>query len=261
MSHPEHDRIAEEVRGWYRKPYPEMGYSVEQRPFGWYARNTAGSGMARVEVAEISAGDVAALVADARDYFGGATVTLHIDDRGLDSELQPALLAAGCQREQSTIYLAHVGELPDASAAQEIEVVMCDEALLEEHAIAKLKGFADSEQYPARAEVVEEMALRKAELAGNGRFAIARIGAKAASTIGWYTNDDAFIFDLATRVPYRHRGIATALLRYVLEREYLGGARSIVINADEDGRPAELYRRLGFTDEVYWRQQYSFTTR
>jgi len=256
VSHPEHDLVAEEVRGWYKNSYPEMGYSVERRPFGWYGRNTAAPGICRVDVADISGGDVVALLADARDYFGATTVTLHLDERRLDAELHPALVAAGCQREQDTIYLAHVGELPDASAAPEIEIVMCDEALLEEHAVAKRKGFADSEQDPTHAEVIEEVTLRKAELAGNGRFAIARVGSEAASTAGWYTSNDAFIFDLATRVPYRRRGIATALLRHVLEVEYRAGARSVVINADEDGRPAQLYRRLGFTDEVYWRRQY-----
>jgi GNAT superfamily N-acetyltransferase len=256
MRHPQHDEIATVVRGWYRTSYPEMGYRVERRRYGWYARNAAGAGMSRIEVGDISADDVPDLLANARDYFGAVYVTLHVDDRRLDAELGPALAAAGCQREQATVYLAHVGKLSDAPTTPAVDIVMCDEALLEEHAIAKLKGFADSEEEPSRAEVSDEVAVRLAELAGTGRFSIARLGGEAAATIGWYTGGDAFIFDLATRVPYRHHGIATGLIRYVIESEYADGARSVIINADEGGQPAQLYRRLGFTDEVCWRQQY-----
>jgi hypothetical protein len=30
----------------------------------------------------------------------------------------------------------------------------------------------------------------------------------------------------------------------------------VIITADEADRPIQLYRRLGFTDEVYWRGTY-----
>jgi ribosomal protein S18 acetylase RimI-like enzyme len=256
MRHPNHDEIVTAVSAWYRRSYPEMGYNVERRRYGWYSSNAASRTVGLVTVDDVSPDDVPTFLADVRAYFQSTIATLAVDDRMLDEQLGPVLMAAGCLRENATIYLAHVGELPEASVPQALEVVTCDETLLEEHAIAKRKGFANSEEDPLHAEVIEEMALRTAELAGNGRFAIARIGGEAASTIGWYSTDDAFIFDLATRVPYRHCGIATALIRHVLEAEYRDGARSVVINADEDGRPAQLYRRLGFTDEVYWRQAY-----
>jgi GNAT superfamily N-acetyltransferase len=258
VRHPQHDEIVTVVRGWYRRSYPEMGYVVEQRPYGWFGSNTAGSGMRRVEVAEVGAGDIPALLVDARAHFGNAELTLHVDDRHLDSQVGPALIAAGCRREQATVYLAHTAGLP---GTREIDIIMCDEALLEEHAIVKLKGFANSEVEPKGSEVTDEVELRKAELAGTGRFAIASIDGQAAGTVGWYTGNDAFIFDLATRVPYRRRGIAGALIRYVLESEYRGGARSVIINADEDGSPQHLYKRLGFSDEVYWRQQYRLPPR
>jgi len=57
-------------------------------------------------------------------------------------------------------------------------------------------------------------------------------------------------------VPFRRRGIATALLRHVLCEELSKGAQTVVINADETDRPIELYRSLGFTGEVYWRRPY-----
>jgi hypothetical protein len=38
------------------------------------------------------------------------------------------------------------------------------------------------------------------------------------------------------------------------------GCRSLIINAEDGGRPAELYRRLGFVDEIYWYQKYDLRT-
>ncbi len=37
---------------------------------------------------------------------------------------------------------------------------------------------------------------------------------------------------------------------------YAKGRRSVLINADPDDTPVQIYRRLGFTDEVYWRRRY-----
>ena len=35
------------------------------------------------------------------------------------------------------------------------------------------------------------------------------------------------------------------------------GCRSVLINADEGGRPEALYRQLGFSDEVHWRRPWT----
>src|ERR1700694_1606479 len=125
-----------------------MGYHVERRRYGWYSSNAASRTVRLVTVDDVSPDEVPPLIADVRGRFPNIVVMLAVDDRALDEQLGPALVAAGCLREHGTIYLAHEGELPEASAAPEIEVVMCDEALLEEHAVAKRKGFADSEQDP-----------------------------------------------------------------------------------------------------------------
>jgi GNAT superfamily N-acetyltransferase len=63
---------------------------------------------------------------------------------------------------------------------------------------------------------------------------------------------------VATRIPFRHRGIAKQLVSYVLADAYKQGIRAVIINADQTGMPIEIYRRLGFTDEVFWRQGYKF---
>jgi hypothetical protein len=36
--------------------------------------------------------------------------------------------------------------------------------------------------------------------------------------------------------------------------------RSLIINADDPGKPQELYRKMGFVDEIYWYQRYEFDT-
>jgi len=77
-----------------------------------------------------------------------------------------------------------------------------------------------------------------------------------AATIAWYDDPDVFIYNLATRVSYRGRGIARWLLCDLLTRSYARGCRSVILNADANDTPIQLYRRLGFTDEVYWRSQY-----
>lgn len=256
MRHPDHDAIVETIRGWYTRSYPEMGYLVEQRRFGWYSRNTVASSVGRVMMRSIQPDDVGPLLTDAREYYARALVTLYVDDRRLDEKLGPALVAAACGSEHGETYLAHVGPLPDAPAPPGLDVCDVTLELLEEYVVTKRKGFADSEVEPAPEEVAEELALRRAELAGQGRFAVARLIGEPVAVAGWYAGEDVHIFQLATRLPFRRRGIATALLRYVLDDSYRHGSRSVVINADEEGRPMQLYRRLGFTDEVYWRRPY-----
>ena len=64
------------------------------------------------------------------------------------------------------------------------------------------------------------------------------------------------MFNLGTRVPYRHQGIAQAMLARWVDAGTASGCRSLMINATEGGRPAELYRTMGFVDEIYWYQRY-----
>ena len=41
-----------------------------------------------------------------------------------------------------------------------------------------------------------------------------------------------------------------------IERSQREGTRSVVISGGEADTPIDLYRQLGFTDEVYWRATY-----
>jgi ribosomal protein S18 acetylase RimI-like enzyme len=85
---------------------------------------------------------------------------------------------------------------------------------------------------------------------------LGRLEGEPAGIIGWYEGEDRHIFLLATRVPFRKRGIGRYLLCAALRDAYARGARSVIISADPDDTPVQLYRRLGFTDEVYWRDRY-----
>ena len=114
-------------------------------------------------------------------------------------------------------------------------------------------GFDDSEDEPSREGIDAELRQRAAEAAGSGRFLLARVGNEPAAICGLHDEDERFVFLLATRVPYRHRGIARALLEHVR-----GGAdpRPTLINCTEGGRPEALYRSLGFTDVVHRRHEF-----
>ena len=57
------------------------------------------------------------------------------------------------------------------------------------------------------------------------------------------------------------QGIARRLLCDAVAEGYARGCRSVLINTDEKDTPTELYRRLGFTDEIYWTQEYVLNAR
>jgi GNAT superfamily N-acetyltransferase len=254
MRHPQHDQIVEASRAWYRTSYAEMGYVVEERRFGWYNRNAAGGG--HVTLRPIRPEQASALFEDVQSYYEGRSVDLYIDDREVDATLGAVLTAVGYEAVSASSYLTYVGEPFEPPLPAGVAIEPAGREALREYALTKLKGFASSDDAPPEREVADEVALREAELHGEGRLLIARIDSEAASIAGWYTAGDALIFQLATRVGYRRRGIATALLATIVREELSNGARSVVINSDEDGEPIKLYRRLGFTDEVYWRRPY-----
>ena len=146
---------------------------------------------------------------------------------------------------------------PTSVAGLTIEEVTHENVL--DYQIAKLKGFANSEEQPDPADVESGLRLRRKELADNGRFLIARLESEPASIIGWYEGEDRVIFHLATRIPFRNRGLAKHLLCHVVSETYRMGYRSVMLFTDPLDTPINLYHRLGFTDEIYWRGRYDFT--
>ena len=197
-----------------------------------------------------------ALLADLRAFYGDGPATIMLDDRGMEATLGPALVAAGCVPRAAQTYLVHVGPVPEVRPVPGVTLEPVTEATIVEWSVAKLKGFANSEEEPDPERLRTEVLLREAELPEIGRFLLARVGREAASIMAWYEGEDRLIFLLATRVPFRNHGIARRLLTDLLADTYARGCRSILISCDPADTPIQLYRRLGFTDEVYWRRAY-----
>jgi GNAT superfamily N-acetyltransferase len=259
--HPAHDELVVEVSSWYREPTPEMGYDLVEGRFGWFNRPTStGRGRGTVR-SGVAAADVDALVAEAQDTIAADSLELACDDRATAAELGPALEERGFEPGLATVFLAYVGEPghfvsggPDGLA---IGDVARDGEELMVWGTAKIQAFADSEAPPVLEALERELAVRRAEMAGQARTSAARLGGEVAAICAFYEGIDRFVFLLGTRIPFRRRGIGRALLRYVVHGAAALGCRSVVINGDEGGRPAALYQRLGFTDEVHWRRSWA----
>jgi hypothetical protein len=254
MRHPEHDRLCDEVRSWYRAPSAAIGYAIERRRFGFYRHNTANPDSARLIVDGAAPSDVPAMLSETAEDFSDREVKIWIDDQSADAVMGPALVAAGCARQNATIFLAHTGAAPHAAARADVSIEAVTTATLGEYVNAKLKGFANSEDEPAAERVAEETAVRAAELRGPGRFFIARVKGEAAAVLAYYAGDDRLIFNLATRVPMRGQGLARILLCGAIGR----GCRTTIINTDPEDTPVNWYRRLGFDDEIYWIMRYAY---
>ena len=241
---------------WYTRSIPEMGLYVQQRRFGFYQRQKD-TGRVRATVRHLPAEDVPRFLEDLREYSGQEGITFHIDDRELDGRLRPVLLESGCIPDVAEVFLAHTGGMALlTSEPEELSVEAVNTDTIEEAVRTERKGFADSEAEPDAEELRWRLTLRRAEMGGHGRFLLARIAGQPASVVAFYEGEDRFVHHLATRVPFRRQGIASRLLWEVLAGARECGCRSTIISAAEKGRPVDLYRSLGFTDEVYWRREY-----
>ena len=251
--HPAHDDLVQEVRSWYIHDYPGLGKVVERRRFGYYSQIQK-TGYCDIHIVEpFDPAEASAFLADVRAFYGERRVHIFTHGRAVDRRLSDGLGQAGCTRGGAKLYLAHVntGESPMAeSGPGRIEPVTRRNLL--DYAITKLKAFADSEEEPERAAVEANMALRRAELDADGSFLIARVGDESAGIIGWYEGADRYIFNLATRTPFRNQGIARQLLSYVMADTYALSKRSLLIATDPTDTPVQFYRRMGFVDEIYW---------
>ena len=256
LRHPEHDRLHEEVSSWYQTSVPGLGYHAEPRRFGVYRRHAEQLDSGLIIVKSIAPDEVPDFLADASSYFDYRPVAIWIDDKDVDGVLGPVLVAAGCAIEKANTHLAHVGPSPKRVERSGITVEHVTAETVVDYAIVKLKGFANSEDEPTAVDLEEELSVRRRELASLGRFLVARVGDEPAAILGYYDGDDRLIFNLATRTPFRMKGIAMHLLSGVVADSYDRGCRSVIINTDPSDTPIRWYRRLGFTDEVYWRRSY-----
>jgi GNAT superfamily N-acetyltransferase len=241
--HPQHDAVAQTVASWYEAEHPEQGYEVEHRRFGSYRTNRFEPGWGAVTAIDVD--DASELLRDVDAFFGDRPVSLQFTRKPAARE---QIVAAGWCDEEETVYLAHVGAFPPTPA---FHVEPIEPSTIDAFARVRVQSFADSEDEPDPAALDAEITSRRAELRGDGRGLIARVAAQPAAMCAYYAKLDHFVFLLGTRVPFRGRGIASAILGRVVESAHRAGARSVVINARAGGGPEQLYRRLGFSAEVY----------
>lgn len=254
--HRRHDELVSELGLWYTRSVPEMGFYVEERRFGFYQRQKD-TGRVRATVRHLPVADVPRFLKDLRAYSGEEEIRFHVDDRVFDWRIGPVLVESGCTPDVAEVFLAHTGGIPFlASEPEDLSVEAVNEDTIDEAMRTERRGFADSEAEPDAEELRQRLTLRRAEMGGQGRFLLARVAGEPASALGFYEGEDRYVHHLATRVPFRRRGIASRLLSEVLAGARERGCRSTIISAAENGYQVGLYRSLGFTDEVYWRREY-----
>jgi len=256
-AHPAHDDLVRTVRSWYICDFPALGKVVARRRFGYFSRIQQ-TDYCDIHILEpFDPAEVPAFIADVCAFYGRRRVLIFTHGQAVDTRLSDALEQAGCARGAGNLYLAHVNMgLPPAAESGPGRIEPVTPGNLRDYSVTKLKGFAGSEEEPDSAAVEADMAIRRAELNAGGAFLIARLGDEAAAIIGWYEGTDRYIFNLATRAPFRNRGIARHLLSRVLADTYALNKRSLLINTDPADTPVQFYRRIGFVDEIYWMRKW-----
>jgi GNAT superfamily N-acetyltransferase len=226
--HQAHDTIATIVRDWFHDPFEAMGYLAVPRQWGTYWNNS------QVYVSGLQVSEVGRFVGDLRTYFPDRAepIYIHIDNPKDDEQLGPAFLEAGCTGPSPEVFLAHVGPSPNDPVRSAIRLVPVSDENLASFADTKLRAWAGNEAEPGREEVQAEIARRKRELADTGRGLLALVDDVPAGFIWWHEEPSLvrWISQLATRVPFRKRGVAATMIRACLETAYLAGCITAVIS-------------------------------
>lgn len=199
---------------------------------------------------------LAAVLCEVEAMYAGVRVRVFVEGLDADRRLSEAFVSLGWTPADAHVILAHVGAVPWPPTVEGLRVERVTNATLREFNTVKLQGFADTDDPPGEDALAREATFREAEMQGVGRFLLARIDGEPASILAMYDDEDRDVFLLATRVSFRNRGIGTNLLTRVLREARDDGARSVVIGTNPDGKAIVLYRRLGFTDDVYYRRPY-----
>ena len=254
LVHPDHDALALEMRSWFTTSSLEINYEVTQHWYG-FLRNPEGPIGPRLILNIDDPLEVATALHEAQTSCVGQILTVWVDDHERGELLDGTLRAVGCRSIKATTHLALVGSLRAKPGPSNLRIESVDDARLEEWAITKIKSFDDREEQPNRERIAVEMSTRRAEMALT-QLQLARLDGEPVGVLAFYVGTDQLVFNLGTRVPFRHRGIAQAILSHWAEGG--GNCRSLIINADDPGRPQELYRSIGFVDEIYWYQKYEF---
>ena len=256
--HPFHDEIAKGLRELYSESIPEAGIVVERLASGLLRYSRANPTSCDIYLHDIQPAQVPELLERISTDFADRSLNIYVDDRARDARLGPRLVTGGIERHNATTILAYCGGAPQGVERDDVTIeTVSDDFALYEAVRTKLMAFANSEEEPQANAIEEEFAIRKSEMPVGARCVLARAEGEGAAMVSYYEMPDSLIFQLATRLPFRGRGIARHLMELTIRGRLGEGGRSVLVNCDEEGTPAKFYRRLGFVDEVYWRQRYS----
>jgi ribosomal protein S18 acetylase RimI-like enzyme len=257
--HPRHDALRAEHLERYRRSYPEAGYHVVERPYGWVQRHESTMHRAQLTLMPVVAEPLERVLDDVRREFALAELTVRIDDHEVEEELAGTLEALGGVRGSAVVVLAYLGETPEEAPLDGVTIEpvdASDDAALTAWAHTKLRGFAQGAE-PSSSALQAECELWRSESVF-ARYWIARLDGREAGTLACYVTEDWQVFSLATLPEDRGRGIARMLLGHAVRESASAGALSISINCDPDDWPITWYRRFGFVDEVARAYRFTF---
>lgn len=246
--HPPHDEIESTVGSWYREPAAE--FTVELPELGWCRQpsSTTPSATPNVTVCEVPLARLGAALAEAGDWLGTNDFRLVLDDRDLLRRSRAGVERPGWERRGVTIYLCHLRAAPPDSEDVVLRQVGRDDAEMAEWVRRRSQAFANADWVrPAAADLAIEIRQRRLQEAdGAEMFLVDRAGAPAG-ILAWYDGPDRFVCNLAVLPDQRGHGVGAALMA----RAIAGAERSVLVSTHEEDGPVDLYRRWGFTDEVY----------
>jgi hypothetical protein len=254
LVHPDHEAVAYELRRRFTTSTLEIGFVVNEHWFGFVGGLHHNLGPSLILTVN-DPGLVPAALTEARRAVGDRDVKVFVEGHDRFHTLDDALRRHGCAPIKATTHLALVGDVRADRMPIGIEIRNVGVDGLEQWASTKIRCFDDSEVTPSAARLASEMAVRQSEMV-LARLQLAFLDDEPVGVLAYYAGLDRLVFNLGTRVPFRHRGVAQALLLRWFEDGQREGCRSFLINANDPGQPAQLYRRMGFEDEVYWYQRY-----
>ena len=252
--HPDYKDLVSFVRKLYHEPFEGMGYRLVKRRWGTYWN------INEIYTDRLPQDQVAEFLADLDRYYDSSPVYINVDGREEDTTLGPLLCKAGCKKTRSQIFLAHTGPTPQLAALNGIEIEPVSESNLIVFAETRLKAFGLIEETSQEEAIRDEISLRRSELTGTARGLLAYVNGQPAGAFWWYEEQGGiFLSLLGVLAPFRNKGVGRWMICERLQDSYERGYQFVILNVLTDNVDAiRLYRRLGFTCEVYWRGRYLF---
>ena len=258
MPHPDLTHVTQGIQARYRGAQPGPRETYHEGEFGTYSRHLDDPSLDSVLIRPLSKDLLPNLLKPVDGYFGEKPVRMYVDDREVVGKLRACIENSGCRRYCELICLTHTGAPPDIDPVPGLAIELGTPENVRDYEVTRVKSFENSEDQPDESEVAANVVARTSDLGEGCQLLIGRIDGEAAAIAGWYEGIDRLIFHLATRVPFRHKGIARQLLSHIIAETYAQKRRSVTILTDPEDSPIHFYRRTGFTEEVYWQARYIY---